>query len=788
MERIEDIIKLIEAKEEQNSGNLLFKYLKHWLWFIAFCIVGIITGYLIFRNTPNTYQITSRILVKSEPKELSSVLAFNNSMAAMDKRSLIVNQIGLLKSYTLYRKALENLNWDFSWYQKKFMYNSDLYKNHPFDLTFEPDAINAKNVPVQIRMISENEYSIKAKGETYMKGYAQSIDFEKKVKFGEPLINEFFNFTLKKGVVEMDVPYVLLFNNLDKMTSDYMSKTSIYSEEENSDIIIIMIEGEERQREADFINELNKVFIEYGMENKYASSENSLNFIDSQLERLKISLKTAEENFSNYRKNSQVMDMGQEAQNVSGNLQQIEQELYLTQLQIDFYNNLQKYLDDANKIEEIVNPSVIGITDPNLNGLLSKLMELYSRREVLSYSVQDKNPALLVLEKEIKVARDALGETLKNQMIATQSKMESINERHSAIQQRLKKLPETEKQMIGIQRDFDLNNEMYTYMLQKKTESSISKASIAPEVQVIDSAIVEAAKQTGPNLILNLAIGLMGGAGVPFIFITFLIVFNNKIETLKEIENESKIPVFEGIMKHKYKVKLPVIHYPRSGIAESFRGLKTNINTKLEGTESKVISINSLIPGEGKSFISSNLSAVIAKTNKKVLLIGADLHKPTLHDFLEVNKSCGLGDYLKNEKSIEEIITLTSIPNLYLIQTGTVPENPSDLMESTKFEKLIEQTRKMFDYIIIDNAPLLLIPDAILTSQFSDISLFILRINFSHKEQIKKINKVVDFNKIESAAIILNDVHGSGYGYGYGKKYWKNGYGEYKNKKGIAGI
>lgn len=785
MEKIEDLVKLMDYKEEESTKNLFFKYTKRWPWFIAFCILGVIAGYILFRNTADIYQVSSRILVKSETKELSSVLAFNNSRNDTDKKSVIANQIGLLRSYTLYRKALENLNWDFSWYHKRLMYDADLYKKDPFELSISPDAINSKNIPIQVRKINDNEFNLKVSGETYLNGYAQSIDFEKKLKFGEPFVNEFFNFTVNKGNGGMDETYLLLFNNIDKMTNNYLSKTIIYSEEENSDLIVIMIEGEARQREADFINELNSVLIEYGMENKYASSESSVNFIDSQLESLKNTLGTSEENFSNYRKNNQVMDLGQEAQSVSATLQQIEQDQYLTQLQIDFYNNLQIYLDDAKRIEEMVNPSVIGITDQNLNGLLSKLIELYSRREVLKYSVQEKNPTLVVVEKEIKVARDGLEETLKNQLKATESKMVSLNNRYDVIQKRLKKLPETEKKLIGIQRDFDLNNEIYTYMLQKKTEASISKASIVPEVQVIDEAIVAAAKRTGPNLLLHVGAGLIGGGIIPLIFITFIIAFNNKIESIHEIENGSKLKVFEGIMRHKFKVKLPVIHHPRSGIAESFRGLKTNINTIVERIDSKVISINSLIPGEGKSFISSNLSAVLSKTNKRVLLIGADLHKPTLHYFLDVQESFGLTNYLNNEKSIEDIISATSIPNLFFIQTGNIPENPSDLMDSLKFKTLLEETRKMFDYIIIDNAPLLLVPDAILTNQFSDLSIFVLRINYSHKEQIKQINKIVDFNKINCAAILVNDIPESGYGYssGYRKKYWKNGYGEYKSQK-----
>ena len=783
MEKLEDIINLIDTQEKEKTKNVLYKYLKHWPWFIGFCLMGISAGYFVFKNTPYSYNVSSRILVKGQGAELNNVLAFNN--AGQDTRNIsnMNNQIGILRSYSLYQKALQNLGWDYTWYQKKLLYNADLYKNEPFELIIPPNAVNARNCQIEIRMINDKEYSLKANGETYQNGYAQLIDIDENVKFGEAYVNEIFNFIINRKYGKIGETYLLIFNNIDALTNSYLGKTSVNSESENSDIITITIEGQVRQREADFINELNTVLVEFGMENKLENSENSVKFIDSQLERLKNSLGTAQENFSNYRQNNQAMDLGQEAQSVYERLEEIEQEQYLNQLQIDFYINLQSYIDDAKKIEEMVNPSVIGITDENLTGMITNLRQLYSRREVLSYSVQEKNPALVLLDREIKTARDGLEQTLKNQLQATELKMQSLNERYRIIEQRLKKLPDTEKKLINVQREFDLNNEFYTYMSQKKAEASISKASIAPEVQIIDEAKVEASKYVGPYLIKNVVAGLMGGGIIPFIFISLSIFFNNKIESVKEVEKGSRIFVFEGIMRHKYKVKLPVIHHPRSGIAESFRGLKTSINTIVEATDSIIISVNSLIPGEGKSFISSNLSAVLSKTGKKVLLIGADLHKPTLHDFLEIKVSIGLSNYLNNEKSIEDIISETSIPNLYFIQTGSTLVNPSDLLDNMKFEKLIKQTRKMFDYIVIDNAPLLLVPDAILTSQFSDISLFILRVNYSHKEQIKQINKIVDFNKIEQAAILLNDIQENGYGYGYGyrKKYWKNGYGEFKS-------
>lgn len=784
MEKIDEIISLIDAYEKKQTKTIFLKYLNKWPWFVAVCAISVAIGFMYYKYSPNVYKMNSRILIKSQESNLSDVFSANNSLMSMGKNSNIENQIGILRSYTLYQKALVNLNWKTSWFKKELLYDNELYGNEPFNLAVPPNGNNAEEVLIEISPLNGKQYSIKIKGEALVNGINQPIDIEKNMNFGEPFINNAFNFTVNPGNGKPGEVYILKFNNINALTKQYLNKTEIALEELNSDIISISILGTNTQKEADFINELNNVFEEFGVQNKVTTTDNSMEFIDSQLERIQGTLKTAEDNVSSYRRSNQVMNLTQEAQLVYASLEEIEKEQYMTKMQYDYYIDLQQYLDDSKKIEQMVNPSVIGITDANLTNTLAQLMNLYSRREVLSMSVQDKNPSLVMLDKEIKIARDGLDETLKNQIKATETQMENMQERYNTIQGRLQRLPQTEKELIGIQREFELNNDLYTYMLQKKAETSLTKASIVPEVQIIDKALVEAAVRVGPSLVKNVGIGLFGGLFLTFAFITLIGFFNNKIESREEIEKGIKIPVLEGIIQHKYKVKLPVVHHPRSGIAESFRGIKSNLNAILEMPGAKVISINSLIPGEGKSFISSNFSAILSKVNKKVLLIGADLHKPTLHNYLDMKEEPGLSDYLKNEKTIDEIIFPTAIPNFSFIQAGPIPSNPSDLIDGDKLEKLIDRAREMFDYIIIDNAPLLLVPDAIITSRFSDVSLFILRINYSHKDQILQINKIVDFNKVKRAALLINDAPDRGYG--YGNKYWKKGYGEYKGKMSIA--
>ncbi|MFW6326697.1 MAG: GumC family protein [Bacteroidota bacterium] len=782
MERIDEIINLIDTHEKKETRNTFLKYLKKWPWFVVFCLIGLGLGYFYYKNSPTTYRVSSRLLIENRDDDIN---AFNErSSQYMAQKINIENQIGILHSYTLYSRALANLNWDYSWYQKKLLYNQELYNNPPFELVVPPNAMNAENLMVEIEPINDKEYVLRANGKTDMNGYTQEVEFEETLIFGDTVVNDFFHFAINNGYGKPGETYLLNFNSLHALTSRYLGRTIVEPADDNSDLITIAIEGSVPQKDADFINELNNVYIQFGMENENRNSEQSMEFINDQLARIERDLSMSEEKFSNYRQNNQAVNLGEEAQLVYQKLEEIENEQYQTQLQLDYYRDLDRYLHDSQKMEDMVNPSVVNITDQNLTATLNKLSDLYSRREELSYSVTESNPKLVRLNNEIRVTRDALEETVKSQLQVVEDKMASLNRRYNEAQARLGNLPQTEKEVVSLQREFDLNNELYTYMLQKKAESDIAKASVAPKVQIIDPALAQSAAFTGPSLVKYTGIGFFAGFFLTFATITLISFFNTKIESREEIERWSKLPVLEGIVKHKYKGDLPVVNHPRSGIAESFRGLKSNLNAILEQPGARVVSVNSLVPGEGKSFISSNFSAILTKTNTKVLLIGADMHKPTLHKFLNQKEGEGLSNYLRGEKEMEDIVMSTSIPNLKMIQAGPIPKNPSDLIESSKFELLLERARKMFDYVIIDNAPLLLVPDAILTSRYSDVSLFVLRIDLSHKEQIKQINKMVEFNKIKKAAIVVNGSPDRGYG--YGKKYWKKGYGEYKQKMSIA--
>ncbi|MBN1820783.1 MAG: polysaccharide biosynthesis tyrosine autokinase [Prolixibacteraceae bacterium] len=781
MEKIEELINTIENQEKDKTRNDYFRYFRNWHWFVISVFAALAVALILYKSTPETYKVQSRLIIFAEENKISEELSFNEPR--YNERSNISDEVGILSSYSVFRKAIENLNWKTSWYKSSFFSKTELY-NAPFDVITQEDAVNLAGIPLKITILNDQEYLVAVNSKANINGVNQKISFKEKASFNKPFKNDYFHFSLsnRSGVTSENFSFV--FNDESFLTSVYQKKVEITANPRESELVIVESQGEVPQKEADFLNELNKVFIEFDMDKRNRTSENSVQFIDEQTKEIKATLTKSEEEINNYRKTHGLMNLGQEANVIYTTLGDIESEKFDTEQKLEYYQNLKNIIGDPEKISQLSPPGFLQEQGNGLNEMLADLKDLYNRREVLALSVKEKSPDFVRLQNEIEITRSGIEESIGNLILNTQREKQNIDARYRNVQSRLSRLPESEKNLISMQRDYDVNNDLYNFLLQKKAEASITRASIAPQAKIIDPAQSAYAEKLGPKIIIFIFGGLFLGILIPFLFITISGFFNNKIESVNEIENASGIPVLDEIIHHKYKHPLPVFSHPRSGITESFRNLKVKVLNKIPEPGQKVISVNSMDSGEGKSFISANLAAALSLGNKKVLLVGTDLRNPSLHKTFEIHDGKGLGSYLNNEAEFDEIINPASSENLFFARSGEVPENPSELLESNRFEEFINTARDRFDYIVLDNAPLKLVPDANWTSRFSDIKLFTLRLNYSRKNEVYNINKHVSLTNLKNSFIVVNDTPMQAYG--YGSRYWKRGYGKYNKKMRIA--
>jgi len=757
-----------KQEEEIDIKKIIYLLLRQWHWFLLFGALGLSGAYIYNQLTKPRYSVNASILVPEKSTGLDMKNLFEGALSQNNNN--IFNQIEIIKSYYNVNQTLANLNWRTSWYKKDWMIWKGIYKQEPYDVQETPNFVNPKGIAIYITPKSADTYTISVDG----KINGANIQFESEGTFDRPFVNNHFNFTLLKKINQFETSgdnYYFVFNDLNTATQSYQRRLNASLKDKNGDIIACSIEGEEAVKEGEFLNELINVYIEGKMNLQNEAQRRSLDFINSQLTGITDSLNSASSKFTDFRSRNKIIDLGNEGKLVMDNLKEIESERAQSQMQLDYFHNLLKYLNNTTDLKQLVSPSVVGIEDVALNSLVMKLGELYNRRQVISFSAKENNPTLVMIDKEIKQIRNQLNENLRNLIDNATKSINSMTDRQTNISVQLNKLPQKEQQMISIQRQFDLTNEIYTFLLQKRAETNIALASSIPDVQVIDIARPETAIPIGLSRKMVLIIGFILGLALPLAFILVINFFDDRIHSQEDVENNTTLPILGNIMHSPNKSDLAIYENPKSSLAESFRTLRTNLQFMLPGTQGKVISIHSTNPGEGKSFNAINLATILAMNNNKVLLIGADMRKPRAHKVFSINNEKGLSTYLIGYDTIEEVILPSAIPNLSILPSGPIPPNPAEILNKPEMKTLTDQIRTMFDFIIIDNAPVALVTDGFIVSHHSDLNIFILRYGISHKHQLEMINQYAAKKMITNPAIVVNDIKTNSFGYTYYKYY-----------------
>ena len=773
-----------EQEQSLNIKEFLFRLQNCWYWFVICGFLGVMLTILYNRNIIPIWQVDSTILVSEGSKKTD----LNNLFESLNIGTKVnmQNHIELLKSYSLNRQTIENLNWRTSWYEKRQFIDNEYYKDEPYKVVEPNGWINKANIPIIVKVISEDLFEVSCNFKGKINSEEFKIDFSQKGKLDVPVVTPYFYFTLTKGNgnAKAGAVYYFIFNDFNGLTLRYCGKSNkmtVNLTDKTAEILKISVNGSQPAREVDFINELTRVFIQYGLNEKNRTAENTVDFIETQLTGIADSLRNAGQSFTSFRAENQIIDLSKEGEIVLDKLSDLESQKSILDMKLVYYRNLKDYISSASTIKKAITPSVIGIIDPTLNSMVMKLSELYNHREVLSYSVQDKNPALIMLDSEIQSIRNNLEENLLNLETNAGIELNDLKSRIKEVYNSLEKLPKTEQEFINYKRRYDINNQLYTLLLTKRAEAAIIKASNVADSRLIDKARLETATIISPNKLLNLLIGLILGLGTPLVFILISDYFNDTIKNKEHIKRFTSIPIIGEIGFNHYEKEFVTTDHPRSEITESFRSLRTNLQYVLNESGHNVIGIHSTIPGEGKSFISLNLASIIAMNNKRVLLVATDMRKPRLNlIFDNENPKAGLSTYLINHDEFTDVVNKTHLQNLSFVSSGPIPPNPAELLENERFKRFMDEAKSLFDYVIIDNAPVPVVTDGFISSRYCDANLFVVRRGYSHQKQVKYIDELHSGKTMPNVNIILNSVERNGYGYrnayGNGYRSVRNGY------------
>ncbi len=442
-----------------------FTLLKNWYWFAIFGFVGIVGGYTYNKVLLPYYRISTTVLVLEDSKkdDLNNIY---RQLSTMKDISSTQDEVGVLQSYNLNLQTIKYFNWRYSWFIKKTVGKKDLYKNEPFHLTVSPDAAQLENVLLHIKLISPAKCQISCSETLKLNGIKREIDFESEVALGETFKNNYFEFKLsaKDGILPpVGEEYILMFNNLSKMAMAYKEKLIVkastgVSPTENSNMISIELKTNQLERDVDYLEQLCKTYIQYGLEKKNRQASNTINFIDNQIAGVNSSLQSAGNTFTNFRAENRTVDLGREASVVVEKLRQVEADRANLDLRLESYNNLKYYLENRDQNKDLIFPSIEQLKDPALIETVKKLNAQYSNREVLSYTVQEKNPVLVSLNNEIRFTQKSLLENIESLISNAKLEQKTLDDQQSRINSELSRLPKTEQNLIGIKRNFYLNN------------------------------------------------------------------------------------------------------------------------------------------------------------------------------------------------------------------------------------------------------------------------------------------------------------------------------------------
>jgi tyrosine-protein kinase Etk/Wzc len=774
---------MIKSTESDASIAPLKYFLQKAFWlkyvYITCLIVFLALAFLVNRYSRKVYE--SSATISPVQNSTSSILTSNQYSSGpnyADQMTKIENEINNLNSFELVYKTILNMNCELSYFRERTGFikrTYELYGQSPFEVKIDKSHIQPIGTKFLITVRDESSFRLqalqkKASLYNYLDNLITSennfIEIDTICRFNETIKNKMFRFSvslnqdLSLNKSDSKYRYYFAFNHLDYLAKGYLDNLSISKVSPLASILRIRFSGQNSEKTINFLNRFLNTFLEDNLAKKNKMALSTVNFIDSQISEISDSLVRSESALKNYKSANQVMDLSFQGQRVYEQRTQIESERTSLQVQERYYNYVINYLKVNNDMSGVVPPSAMNVSDPITNQLISELLNLNAQRSnVTSGNSNEKNIFLGQIDNKIKMQKQAIIENFTNNLNTLALSLNELNYRDEKLSKEISSLPRTEMNMVSMQRRFNFNDAVYTFLLQKRSEAAISLASNYPDYEILEPAREITSHVTSPKVIINYLLAFIFGFIIPTLYLILKDIFDDKIRSINDLEYMLQRSVLSVIYSNKNKTDSVVAEFPKSAISESFRNLRSTLFLKCDPVKSKVILISSAQPGDGKSFVSHNLAFSIASVGYKTILIDSDLRRPNQHIKLKEDNSTGLSSYMTNNAKVDDIIKKTKIDNLSFISAGPVIPNPTELMESGILDDLINYLKTKYEYIIIDTTPIGIVADATLMMKYASKILIVIRNNYTRKDILSSVIDSLKTNKFNNYDIIYNDLN-----------------------------
>lgn len=758
---------------------LIGKFIAKWYYFAFSLTVVIALAFVYLKIADKVFEIESTIQLNENTYKYATEDKLSVLSDLMKKQIVIEDEIGMLSSYEMIGRAIEQLDFTVSYYAKSDFLGIDNSKeiyNSGLKVTLEEGSLQPISLPIHITFLENDKMRIYAEGEEVklydvikdeiLKEPVQKISFEKELSVFAPVRSQYLNFELAIDSTfsfEPGSEYYFIINTKEKLIDHYREKLKIAQLAEGSNIIQIITTGNVVEKEKTFLNTLMRTFIEHDLQKKNQYGLKAIEFIDSQLSKVSDSLNNVEGVLESFRTDNNIVDIKLTSESLTSRLNELETKRAELSRQNEFYKSIAKSLVRDGDLNSVVAPSTVGIQDPLLNNLLLELSRLQQEKISVSYSSAKNNPVLKVLESKIANTKASLQENVDNLIKSTQGTLHQLDGEIRSYREQLNKLPQNERNMIDLQRKFTHNDNVYNFLLQKRAEAGIAVASNAADKSIVDEARMAGNGPTSPKPLKILVIAFLAGLLFPIGLVVVKDFFNDKITSKDELQNATDIPILESIVRAEYRGSKNAENVKNKlMLDESFKFARANLQYMYGNNTCKVIGVTSSIEGEGKTFCSSFLGSSFARSGKKTLLICGDLHKPRIKEYFNIKDQPGIGDFLTQKHTLDEVIQSTEIHSLDVIAPGNVMYDPSSLLELPQMYELFSAVRSKYAYVIVETPPVGYVADYLLMAKHFDINLLIVRHNYTEKKLLLSTEELLKEKQVKNLNILFNGVKTNG--------------------------
>jgi len=776
----------LEVKEHEaqpfNFRKIVDKAIGIWPWMLLGAVIcGILAAMYLYFAEPK-YKVNAKILIKDDDAKPSSSMGSDISMlqslGVLAGASNVNNELEIIKSYTLMNQVVNDLQLNVFVSVEDNLRIIELYGNqNPFLIRFTNfNKANLKEDP--------REYEIGFLKEGKLQVTSLDSNVIIKVNYGD--IFEIAAGTLSilpnpEFTGDKSESYTLKVANPDLVTGYYMNSLEAIIPNRDVSTISLSLNSTVPVKGENVLNTLIDAYMQANVDDNNRIADSTMSFIDSRLLVVSDQLTDIEKKIQTFKQDNEVADLSAQAQALISNTGDYAKQVAAQEVQLNVIESLEEYLK-ANADKPRIVPASLLVQDATLSSIVQQYNSLLMQRSRLLLGNTESSPIVRNVDEQLTNLRLDMLKGVTSVKQSAQAALHALKQNSNQLEAQIRRVPAKERVYLDFSRQQQIRQELYLFLLQKREETAISRSSTIANARIIDKAKAEEMPYE-PKKKLILAAAVLLGIVLPFGIVYTRDLLTTQIKTKDDINSECSLPIIGEIGHNEKEDFIVVSPTSRAIVAEQFRALRTNLQFLLPEKDDKVIMFTSSMSGEGKSFISTNLSMVFALAGKKVILLELDLRKPKIMSSLNITYSKGFSNYAIGAANLEEIILPSGIhENLFIMPAGPIPPNPSELILHDRTANMFRSLKEKFDYIIIDTTPNL-VSDAQLLSVYAQATLYVARLDYTRKEQLHLADSLLKEGKMPRLSLVINDIklkrYGGGYygyGYGYGKGY---GYGDY---------